>query len=371
MRPDILRPPRLRRGDTVAMVSLSAGLAAAFPHVIHAAERVLAERLDLTLVAAPNAWRDAAYLRAHPQARADDLAWALENDAVHGIVSAIGGDDAVRVALLLDPEQIRRHPKPLLGFSDTSAIHVAFARAGVTSFYGPALMSGIADGPGLPMGLDDVERALFGTAERWALDDPGVVAAQVLRWQRPDYALAAKQPREVRAASGPVALQGDAPAEGRLVGGCAEVLEMLKGTPAWYPDWVWDDAVLLLETSEDVPPPEFVGYWLRNYGAMGVLERLAGLVLARPRGYDDDQREALRRIVPRVLSEFGRGELPVLFDVACGHTQPMHTVPLLCRVRVDPSDASLTVLEAGVQATRATRDSRYDGSELPDGRKEP
>lgn len=301
MRPDILRPPRLRRGDTVAMVSLSAGLAAAFPHVIHAAERVLAERLDLTLVAAPNAWRDAAYLRAHPQARADDLAWALENDAVHGIVSAIGGDDAVRVALLLDPEQIRRHPKPLLGFSDTSAIHVAFARA----------------------------------------------------------------------ASGPVALQGDAPAEGRLVGGCAEVLEMLKGTPAWYPDWVWDDAVLLLETSEDVPPPEFVGYWLRNYGAMGVLERLAGLVLARPRGYDDDQREALRRIVPRVLSEFGRRELPVLFDVACGHTQPMHTVPLLCRVRVDPGDASFTVLEAGVQATPATRDSRNDGSELPDGRKEP
>ncbi|MFO7545167.1 MAG: LD-carboxypeptidase [Trueperaceae bacterium] len=345
---DILRPPRLRRGDTVAMVSLSAGLAAAFPHVIRSAERVLAERFELTLVAAPNAWRDDAFLRAHPEARADDLDWALESKEVRGVLSAIGGDDAVRVALLLEPERIRSNPKPFVGFSDTSAIHAAFARAGVVSFYGPALMSGIADGAGLPMVLDDFERALFGVEVEWLVTDPGVVAVDVLRWQRPDYAEAARAPREVRRVPGPAALQGDAIVEGRLVGGCGEVLEMLKGTKAWYPDRVWDDAVLLLETSEDVPPPDFVGYWLRNYGAMGVLARLAALLIARPRGYDDAQREALRRIVPDVLAEFGRDDLPVLFDLACGHTQPMHTLPLLSRVRVDPKRAALTVLEAGV-----------------------
>ena len=345
---DVVRPPRLRRGDTVAMVSLSAGLAASFPHVIRSAERVLAERFELTLVAAPNAWRDDAFLRAHPQARADDLAWALETSDVRGVLSAIGGDDAVRVALLLDPERIRRNPKPFVGFSDTTAIHAAFARAGVASFYGPALMSGIADGAGLPMVLDDFERALFGLEDKWSVTDPGVMAVDVLRWQRADYAEAARVPREVRPVPGPVVLQGNATAEGHLVGGCGEVLEMLKGTPAWYPDRVWDGAVLLLETSEDVPPPDFVGYWLRNYGAMGVLARLAALVVARPRGYDDQQRASLMHLVPRVLAEFGCDDLPVLFDVACGHTQPMHTLPLLSRVRVDPERAALTVVEAGV-----------------------
>lgn len=46
-------------------------------------------------------------------------------------------------------------------------------------------------------------------------------------------------------------LQGDAAVEGRLVGGCIEVLEMAKGTAVWPADEEWDGAVLHLEMFED------------------------------------------------------------------------------------------------------------------------
>ena len=70
------------------------------------------------------------------------------------------------------------------------------------------------------------------------------------------------------------------PAEGhyRLTRGCIEVLDMLNGTPGWPEPALWRGAVLALETSDDVPPPRQVGYWLRNLAAQGIL---AGYPLSR------------------------------------------------------------------------------------------
>ena len=48
-------------------------------------------------------------------------------------------------------------------------------------------------------------------------------------------------------------VQGESPAEGTLVGGCAEVLEFLKGTPFWPAPEFWEGKIVFLETSEAVP----------------------------------------------------------------------------------------------------------------------
>ncbi|MFI4995829.1 MAG: hypothetical protein ACHQAQ_08605 [Hyphomicrobiales bacterium] len=68
---------------------------------------------------------------------------------------------------------------------------------------------------------------------------------------------------------------------GHLIGGCAEVLEMLKGTSWWPPLSYWDDAILFYETSEEAPSASLVLRWLRNFAVRGVLSRLSGLVLAQ------------------------------------------------------------------------------------------
>jgi muramoyltetrapeptide carboxypeptidase LdcA involved in peptidoglycan recycling len=119
--------------------------------------------------------------------------------------------------------------------------------------------------------------------------------------------------------------------------GCLEVLDFLRGT-AWWPSL--DEAVLLLETSEDQPPPVSVTYLLRSLAATGELRRLAGLVFGRPRGADAILRE--------VRDGEGLDDLPVVANVDFGHTDPIWTVPHGVKLRIDPASSTLTFLGTAV-----------------------
>ncbi|MCY1702396.1 hypothetical protein [Deinococcus sp. SL84] len=118
---------------------------------------------------------------------------------------------------------------------------------------------------------------------------------------------------------------------------------MLSGTPGELPLDMWHGAVMALETSNDVPPPYQVGYWLRNWAAKGVLEQLSGLLLARPRDYTPQMVDELYTWVRRVLKEAGREDLPVVANVDFGHTSPQLTLPLGARVRLDGEAGTVTV----------------------------
>ena len=64
-------------------------------------------------------------------------------------------------------------------------------------------------------------------------------------------------------------LQGVGRVEGRLIGGCIEVMEWLKGTLVWPSLDTWAGAVLFIETSEEAPATREVKRWLRSYGVPG------------------------------------------------------------------------------------------------------
>lgn len=340
----MLKPKAVRPGDTVAAISLSWGGASQFPEVVAQSKRNLTELLGVEVVETPHALRSADWLYQHPEARAADLHWALENPEVAGIVSFIGGDESVRTLEYVDLGLIRRHPKALIGFSDTTCAQVAFLNAGVASFYGPAMMAGVADFGWAGYAAASLKRALTGwtgafePAPEWTED--------ISDWAAADFDAATRTAKQMR--PGGWSWSGTGRGEGRLVGGCIEVLEMLKGTAYWPATQLWDDAVLMLETSEDVPSPAQVEYWLRNYATSGILGRVAALVVARPRGYSATQREQLAEAITKVLREIGREQLPTVLDVDCGHTTPMMTLPLGCRVAVDADRRRFELLEPAV-----------------------
>ncbi|HEX7022849.1 MAG TPA: S66 peptidase family protein, partial [Trueperaceae bacterium] len=326
---------------------LSSGAAASFPHVYRAAKRNLADALGLHLIETPNALQDGGSLYRHPEARADDLHWALTNPEVKGIFSTIGGYESVRVLPYVDAGLIRDHPKILLGFSDTTSTHTVYLNAGVVSFYGPSLMAGIADLPHFPYTRKWLHRLLI---EGWSgpLEASAGWTESVLDWGNLDYEQELARPRMALPSEGWRWLQGEARAEGQLMGGCVEVLEMLKGT-RWWPDPErWRGAILCLETSEEVPPPSQVEYWLRNYASQGILAEAAGLLFGRPRGYTADMTDQLYGAVRKVVREAGREDMPVVADMDFGHTSPMMVLPLGCRAAVDPARKQVEVLEAGV-----------------------
>lgn len=343
--PTFHKPKRLRPGDTVAAISLSSGLAQRFPHRYQAGKAQLQDAFHVRVVEAPHALRSDDYLSRNPQARADDLHWALSDPSVDAIVSTIGGDDAVRLLPHLDPDLIRDHPKILLGFSDTTTILTAFLRAGVHAFYGPALMTDLAENGGirpyvrrsLQAALFDARPSLWTAADAWS--------EAFLDWSDPGNQTTA---RAFQPGSGWTWLQGSAVAEGHLIGGCIEVLEFLKGTPWWPRAELWRGAVLMLETSEEAPPPRWVGRWLRNYAHQGIVQHLAALMIGRPMHYTPQQTAELHHQVLAVLADAGRTELPVVTNLDVGHTSPQMVVPLGGRVRVDPVRHEIVSLDATV-----------------------
>ncbi len=335
-----IKPPKPQAGDTVAAISLSSGAAGEFPRVYAAAKRNVEKTLGVQLIETPNALRGDSWLYRNPEARADDLHWALQNPDIKGLFSTIGGYESVRALPFIDPELIRANPKVLLGFSDTTVSHLAFLSAGVTSFYGPSLMAGFADLSAFPYTETWVKRLLSGwhgtyeASETWTED--------LSDWNAPDFEAEIERPRKLHP-GGWRWLQGETRAEGHLIGGCVEVLEMLKGT-RWWPRPEWQGAVVFLESS-DAPSPDQLEYWLRNYATQGILVGAAALLIARPRGYTPEQKETLWLAVKKVLGEIDRQDMTVVADLDIGHTSPMMTLPLGCRVAVDPVEETVTLLE--------------------------
>ncbi len=352
-----LKPPALQAGDLVATVSLSWGGAGMLRARYEFGKRQLETRFGLRVVEMPHTLADADYLYKNPKARADDLMQAFADPSIKGIFSCIGGSDSVRLLPFVDLEIIHQNPKVFMGYSDTTVSHFFCQAAGLVSFYGPAVMAGIPEN-GLSMfgyTEESMRRALFDAAPMGEmLPNRDGWTARHLPWE--DEASFTTQTRPLMPATGPVCLQGNGRVSGRLIGGCVEVMEMIKGTAIWPAPESWDETILFLETSEDAPSPDFLTYWLRNYAATGILQRVSGILLGRPGGADlpVDKHAAYGTAVVSVLQEYGLDHVAVLANMDFGHTDPMMVLPMGVMAEINCNTASLTVTEAATYPRCAT-----------------
>jgi muramoyltetrapeptide carboxypeptidase LdcA involved in peptidoglycan recycling len=145
-------------------------------------------------------------------------------------------------------------------------------------------------------------------------------------------------------------LNGDGPVHGRLVGGCIEVLEFLKGSRYWPSENWWTDRILFLETSEDRPTVEQVRYWLFNYGVQGVFERITGLIVGRARGYTADQKLELDDAIHSIVIDmFGASHIAIATNMDFGHTDPQWILPLGIIAELHPAASTFKLLEPAVE----------------------
>ena len=142
-------------------------------------------------------------------------------------------------------------------------------------------------------------------------------------------------------------LQGEGICEGRLLGGCVDVFPMLFGTALWPDAEAWRGAILMIETSEEELTPGLLLYFMRNMAATGVLGAINGIIVGRPyfgRNYDE-----YKTVLRQALREAGRENLPVLYNVNFGHSQPCSVLPIGCRAKIDCSARKLFITEPCVE----------------------
>jgi muramoyltetrapeptide carboxypeptidase LdcA involved in peptidoglycan recycling len=342
---DLLRPRALRPGDAVALFSPSSGLAARFPRAFEQGVAVLRQELGLEVRVLETARADQAWLRAHPRARADDLHRAFRDPAIRAVLATAGGEDVVRLLPYLDLTVFQTCPKILMATSDATPLLAAAAQAGLVTFHGPSVMSGLAQARGLPTAfLAHLRAMLFEGPDSYEYRPYGSYLER-----DPERASDAELPRPRRDARGWRFLQGQGRVRGRLFGGGLEALELVKGTSFWPAASSLDGRVLFLEISKVLPGPEAVRRTLRGYGVAGLFDRLAGLLVGRPRGYDEAQRDALEQeLVEVVAGDFGRRDLPIVANVDFGRTDPQLVVPLGGLIEIDCAARRLWLAEAAV-----------------------
>ncbi len=111
---------------------------------------------------------------------------------------------------------------------------------------------------------------------------------------------------------------------------------MMKATDFWPSQDFWKDKILFLETSEEKPSIHYIDHVLRNYGMLGVFDRISGFIFSRARDYSDEEKKALEeKIVSIVGREFGKPDLPIIANFDIGHTDPQLVLPLGVRAEID------------------------------------
>lgn len=346
---NLLIPERLQKGDKVAAVSLSWG--GAGDEGLLWRYQLGVERLrsvfGLDVVEMPHTLKGSAYVASHPEKRAEDLNQAFSDPSIKAVFSAIGGDDSIRMLPYVDFDVLARNPKIFLGYSDSTITHFMLLKAGVRSYYGPSILAEFAENEEIfPYTRRSVENTLFAQEQIGRIELPEEWTSEMVPW---DW-----ENRSVRKRMIPyepaICLRGAGTVRGPLIGGCIEVMEFMKETILWEREQ-FEGAVIFFETSEDMPTPTNLSYYLRNYGMQGILAKAAGLVFGKP--YDNKYAAEYQTTILFVLDEFGLDRLPVVFGLPFGHTEPMTVLPYGAVAELSCEEASLVILEPAVSPRRS------------------
>ncbi len=338
------KPDILEKGDNIAIVSPSWGGPSACPHIYESGIKNLRE-LGFNIIEMPAARMDAEKLYRNPQIRAEDINNAFYDKNINGIIAAIGGSDSCRILKYLDTDTIKNNTRFFMGYSDTTTITTWLNQQGLVTFNGPSVMAGFSQWNSFTEEYRQyIKDYLFIGSDNLVIPEFPSYSDGYPGWADKNNTGKIKPVKEN---DGMHFIQGSGISEGELFGGCIEVLEMIKGTEYWPDADFWQDRILFLETSEEKPSVDYVKYSLRNYGVMGVFEKLSGLLFGRARDYSDEEKKELEKTVLSVVNgEFGNSDIPVVCNMDFGHTDPQLILPLGVKYRIDAENRKIIQTES-------------------------
>lgn len=344
---ELVKPDKLKRGDKVATVSLSwggAGDSDLLWRYQQGKER-LEKEFGLVVVEMENTLKGSDFIYNNPKKRAEDLMNAFRDPEIKGIFSCIGGSESIRLLPYIDFEVIKNNPKVFMGYSDTTITHLFCLKAGVSSFYGPSILAEFAENVRMfEYTKEAVVRTLFDTYPIGMIESSEGWTSEHLPWVIENK----EKSRSLKEHEGYELLQGEGIVQGRLIGGCIEVLEMAKGTSIWPEKEKWEDAIIFFETSEDKPDPDYFEYWLRNYGTQGIFQGAKALIFGKP--YDNEYYKEYKEAILKVVrEELGLKKLPIMINMNFGHTEPMTVLPYGVLAELNCDMGTIEILEAGVK----------------------
>lgn len=340
----MIKPKRLKRGDKVAIVSLSRGVLGdkQFIHKYYIAKERLEKEFGLEVVCMPHALKGSDFIARHPESRAKDLMDAFSDKSISAIICAIGGDDTIRILPYVDLDIIKENSKIFMGYSDSTINHFMMYKAGLVSFYGPSIMCEFGEYVKM---FDYTKRAiiemLFSGWDKYPVLPSEEWTDDFILWDESNINKTYTMKKDTH---GYEVINGKGKVRGHLLGGCIDVFMMAVGTKIWPAPDEWKDSILFIETSEDKPSPDFVKWTFRNLAAQGILKQLKGIIVGKPQGevYYEEYKTAITEVV---VNEEGLDDLPIIYNVNFGHAKPIGIIPYGILAELDCENRTIVLLE--------------------------
>lgn len=338
-----IKPKKLQKGDTIAIISPSWGGPSVFPHIYESGIKAL-ENLGFKIKEYPSARKDADYTYNNPEFRAKDINDAFSDSEVKAIFTSIGGDDSIRILPYINTKIVKDNPKIFLGYSDTTTMNSYFNQLGLVTLNSPSIMAGYSQWDALDKKFQEhIITILFENPGEYNYEAYDSYCEGYLDWS--DKSNVGKT-KPMMKNTGWNFLQGKTKVQGELFGGCIEVLEFMKSTQFWPKDDFWNRKILFLETSEDKPTPDQVKWMLRNYGMQGILNKISALIIGRPRNYSEEEKKQLNENILTVIkTEFKNTDLPIITNMDFGHTDPQWILPLGIKAEIDCHKKEFKLIE--------------------------
>ncbi|WP_236674538.1 S66 peptidase family protein [Xanthomonas arboricola] len=308
--------PALKARDKVAIVAPSSPSS----DVEKAAEWLRAHGFSVEIM--PSAMEKLAppfdYLAGTDSARVDDIHYAFLSNEIKAVWCLRGGFGATRLLDKLDYALIGANPKPFIGYSDITALHIALQQhAGMVTFHGPMLVSDLVPEklpPTASLILDLLSGRLSSGA--WIPSPPMYPAATLV----------------------------DGTAQGRLVGGNLSLLCSTLGTPYEMDS---TDAILFIEDTEIALPR--LDRLLTQLRLAGKLRSIRGLLLGRFVIAGETPAATPSSMANALFNEFFLPlKIPVMVNWSSGHVDPNLALPLGATVLLDTAQGAIRLLSEAV-----------------------
>ncbi len=340
---EFIKLNKLKKGDKVAVVSPSFGAPGVWPHIYELGLKRVREVFNLE----PVEFSVTKKVGASKEERSKDLIEAFENKEIRGVIASLGGDDQVTYIKNLPKESFTDNPKMFFGFSDNTHFCNFLWLNGIPSYYGASLFTQFA----MQVRMDDftvkyLNRALFEQGE-FELESSDIYNDIGLNWN--DVENTDKE-RTYEKNDGWF-WDGEMDAEGVTWGGCLESIDELLRHNVQIPTLKeFENIILITETSEEVPSSHDVFRVYRALGERGILERVKGVLVGRPKAWHFNKQNSTeqkaehkkqqRETILNVVRQYNKN-VPIIQNMDFGHTDPQICMPYGSKVRILSSEKKI------------------------------
>ena len=310
----MIRPKALKKGDTIGLISASG--ATPPEKFLPAVESI--EKLGFKVVAGETCRARHGYLAGSDELRASEVNEMFRDSNIDGIFCIRGGYGATKILPLLDFEMIKANPKVFAGYSDVTALHIAFnQQCGFVTYHTPMPSTEF-----IQEKMDDYTWNSF--------------IQSVTATDRSDYYLENAPGRNMTTLAA-----GNA--TGQLIGGNLTLVTASLGTPYEIDT---KGKILFLEDIDE--NEQRVDRMLTQLKLAGKLDDVAGLLLGAWTncGPENPKRPehslSLRTVFQEILGPLKK---PIIMDITCGHCLPTMSLPLGRTITMDTVNQTIKVVE--------------------------